>query len=153
MKTSVNFITARKRSLGQGNVFTPVYHSVHRGGWLPSMHHRSHDRGEEGQPPRGSPFRGVCIQGVGQTLPMGYYGIQAGGTHPTGMHYCLTFLLVIRKFDLFIGSGVLVRFSPGPAFSPTPQLLTSLGALQQYIYETMFLRNLRSLFWLVCHSN
>ena len=25
-------ITARKRSLGQGNIFTPVCHSVHRGG-------------------------------------------------------------------------------------------------------------------------
>ena len=25
------FITARKRSLGQGNIFTPVCHSVHRG--------------------------------------------------------------------------------------------------------------------------
>ena len=24
-------ITARKRSLGQGNIFTPVCHSVHRG--------------------------------------------------------------------------------------------------------------------------
>ena len=24
--------TARKRSLGQGNIFTPVCHSVHRGG-------------------------------------------------------------------------------------------------------------------------
>ena len=71
MKTSANFITARKRSLGQGNVFTPVYHSVHRGGWLPSMHHRSHDRGEEGQPPRGSPFRGVCIQGGWADSPHG----------------------------------------------------------------------------------
>ena len=30
-KTSV-LITARKRSLGQGNIFTPVCHSVHRGG-------------------------------------------------------------------------------------------------------------------------
>ena len=30
------FITARKRSLGQGNIFTPVCHSVHGGGhaWL-----------------------------------------------------------------------------------------------------------------------
>ena len=27
----VNIFTARKRSLGQGNVFTPVCHSVHRG--------------------------------------------------------------------------------------------------------------------------
>ena len=39
--------TTRKRSLGQGNVFTPVCHSVHggRGGWLPSMNHRSHHQG------------------------------------------------------------------------------------------------------------
>ena len=28
-------ITARKRSLGQGNIFTPVCHSVHRGGKMP----------------------------------------------------------------------------------------------------------------------
>ena len=37
MSTSVIslFITARKRSLRQGNIFTPVCHSVHRGG-LPS---------------------------------------------------------------------------------------------------------------------
>ena len=27
-----HIITARKRSLGQGNIFTPVCHSVHRGG-------------------------------------------------------------------------------------------------------------------------
>ena len=32
------------RSFGQGNVFTPVCHSDPMGvGWLPSMHHRSHD--------------------------------------------------------------------------------------------------------------
>ena len=33
---SGKIITARKRSLGQGNIFTPVCHSVHRGGraWL-----------------------------------------------------------------------------------------------------------------------
>ena len=29
---SLVIITARKRSLGQGNIFTPVCHSVHRGG-------------------------------------------------------------------------------------------------------------------------
>ena len=27
-----HLVTARKRSLGQGNIFTPVCHSVHRGG-------------------------------------------------------------------------------------------------------------------------
>ena len=37
--------TARKRSLGQGNVFTSVCHSVHGGVVCLSMHHRSHDRG------------------------------------------------------------------------------------------------------------
>ena len=31
-KTSFPIFTARKRSLGQGNIFTPVCHSVHRGG-------------------------------------------------------------------------------------------------------------------------
>ena len=29
------FFTARKRCLGQGNVFTPVRHSVHKGEWSP----------------------------------------------------------------------------------------------------------------------
>ena len=44
-------ITARRRS----HVFTPVCHSVHRAGWLPSMHHRSHDQGHlhQGGLPRG----------------------------------------------------------------------------------------------------
>ena len=53
-------ITARKQSLGQGNVFTPVCHSVHMG---------VHSRGGV------SASRGVCMGGclnpgrVGQTLP------------------------------------------------------------------------------------
>ena len=55
-------ITARKRSFGQGNVFTPSCHSVHRGGshWLPSMHHQSDDQGQSplgGLHPRGSAFK------------------------------------------------------------------------------------------------
>ena len=64
------FFTTRKRSLGQGNVFTPVCHSVHGG--------------RAGLHPGGrvSAFWGV---GVGHTPLMGY-GQRAGGTHPTGMH-------------------------------------------------------------------
>ena len=52
--------TARKRSLVQGNVFTGV--CPQEGGWLPSIHHRSHDQGRSalgglhpgglGRPPR-----------------------------------------------------------------------------------------------------
>ena len=51
------FITARKQSVGQGNVFTRVCHSVQRGG---SAH-----RGGGGLPPGRSAYgrRGVCIQG------------------------------------------------------------------------------------------
>ena len=66
------FFTARKRSLGQGNVFTPVCHSVHGG--------------RAGLHPGGrvSAFWGVGV-GVGHTPLMGY-GQRAGGTHPTGMH-------------------------------------------------------------------
>ena len=50
-----DIFTARKPGLEQGNVFTPVCHSVHRGSWLPSMHHRSHNQG--GLPPWGSASR------------------------------------------------------------------------------------------------
>ena len=74
--------TARKRSLGQGNVFTPVCHSV-RGGWLPSMHHWSHDRGS-------------ASGGVEQIPPQTTgYGQRAGGTPPTGMHSCGNYFSVL----------------------------------------------------------
>ena len=44
--------TAHKRSLGQGNVFTPAYHSVHGGGGLPP-----------GGSASGGLPRWVCLQG------------------------------------------------------------------------------------------
>ena len=62
------FITARK-NLGQGNIFTSMSFllSTGDGGWLPSMHHRSHDQG--GLPPGALRPGGVdpgvvCLQGV-----------------------------------------------------------------------------------------
>ena len=64
------FITARKRSLGQGNIFTPVCHSVHGGGacmvalgghaWLP--------RGVHGS------SRGSCMVALGE----GVHGCSEG---------------------------------------------------------------------------
>ena len=53
-----SIITARKRSLGQGNVFTPVCHSVQGVGQHPG---------------------GVSIRGVGKSPPM-----STGGLHPGG---------------------------------------------------------------------
>ena len=59
--TVTDIITARKRSLGQGNIFTPVCHSVHRGG----MH------GCSGGGMRGC-SEGVCVVAPGG----GVYGIR-----------------------------------------------------------------------------
>ena len=67
--------TTRKRSLGQGNVFTRVCHSVHDGGgrgWLSSMHHRSHDQHPGGwltsMHHRSHDRGGICIRGEGVYL-------------------------------------------------------------------------------------
>ena len=82
---SSSFITARKRSLGQGNIFTPVCHSVHRGG----VH--------------GCFGRGACVVALGGhawllrggcawLLPGGMHGCCSSGGHawllPGGMHGC-----------------------------------------------------------------
>ena len=70
--------TARKWSLGQGNVFTSVCTSVHEGG---DLHQRGRSASRAG---------GVCIGGgLGRPSPdTTGYGQQTGGTHPTGMHSC-----------------------------------------------------------------
>ena len=84
----VRMFTARKRSLGQGNVFTPVCHSVHiEGGLLPSMHHRSHDLG-------------CASRGVRQTPPryMGYYVILS--TSGRYASYWNTFLHIVLSYCL-----------------------------------------------------
>ena len=67
--------TAHKRSLGQGNVFTLVCHSVHRGGLHPGGLHPgvSASGREVDLHPGGSAFR---RRGVGRP-PIGYYGIQS----------------------------------------------------------------------------
>ena len=69
--------TDRKRSLGQGNIFAPVCHSVHREGSA-SVH--------AGIPPPWSRHPPGADHA-------GRYGQRAGGTHPTGMQSCLFLLL------------------------------------------------------------
>ena len=103
-------ITARKRSLGQGNIFTPVCHSVHRG-WVVSQHAlqvvSQHALQQGGLLLGGCLVRGVGVPGgdpPDQAPPR--TAIAAGGTHPTGMHSCL---VLIRTFSV-VSDKNLVRF-------------------------------------------
>ena len=88
----LRFVTARKRSLGQGNVFTRVCHSVH-GGW--GLHSggsasgRSASRGDLHQgglyPGGGSASRrGICIQEGGGSSSRRGVCIHEGDLHPGG---------------------------------------------------------------------
>ena len=70
----------RKPRLGQGNIFAPVCHSVHRGStWVGTPPDRYTPQGQV------HPLAGTHPGAV----HAGRYGQQAGGTHPTGMHSCL----------------------------------------------------------------
>ena len=84
----VSIITARKRSLGQGNSFTPVCHSVHWGGaWSWG-----------GLLPGGCLLRGGCLLLGGPGGDPPWTATTAGGTNPTGMHSCYTY--TFEKIDL-----------------------------------------------------
>ena len=94
-------ITARKRSLGQGNIFTPVCHSVHKGGGSASVHDGMPPPRDQAPPgpappgpgaPRDQAPRGPGTPG---TEHAGRYGQRAGGTHPTGMQSCFVFFYFI----------------------------------------------------------
>ena len=65
MLQTVNIFTTHKRSLGQGNIFTPICHSVHRGG----MH---------GLPGGMHGCQGACMVGVVCVIAGGV-GVVAGG--------------------------------------------------------------------------
>ena len=92
MKAKV--VTARKRSLGQGGVFTPVCHSVHREGLHPG-----------GLPPGGlhwrggSASRGVCMRGggeVGQWAKPPPYQILWDTVNEPAVHILLECILVFQ---------------------------------------------------------
>ena len=96
-RIDVVVITARKRSLGQGNIFTPVCHSVHRG--VPGPEGCVPDLG--GACSRGSALGGCLLwggawsgggggacSGGGCLVDTPRMATAAGGTHPTGMHSC-----------------------------------------------------------------
>ena len=99
-----------KRSFGQGNIFTPVCHSVHRGVW-------SREGGLQffgGVWSWGGLqfFRGEGLQFFGGLqfffffdfcFLWGYpppleYGQRSADTHPTGMHSCSMIQLLMQSF-------------------------------------------------------
>ena len=93
-------VTVRKRSLGQGNIFTPVCHSVHRGGlpncmlgYLPLRQQTPQEQTPPGPgtPPRRRPPWDQAPPRE-QTPPgakhAGRYGQRAGSKNPTGMQSC-----------------------------------------------------------------
>ena len=93
----IPIITARKRSLGQVNIFAPVCHSVHRG-FCPIACWDTPPRPEAGTLPRSRHPPGPEA-GTPQTrgryprcaVYAGRYRQQASGMHPTGMQSCFMF--------------------------------------------------------------
>ena len=101
-----------KRSFGQGNIFTPVCHSVHGGVLLarpPPRHREPPPRADNPPgwrtppgwttppgwrtPPEQNPPRMENQPPPGKQTPA--YGLRSAGTHPTGMHSCIQIRLPI----------------------------------------------------------
>ena len=74
----------------QGNVFTPVCHSIYRGEGSAQPPLDAEPPDAEPPPPMYTPLPPGC-------KPLHRYGQQAGGMHPTGMHTCIEFSFV-RSF-------------------------------------------------------
>ena len=98
-------ITAAKRSLEQGNIFTGVFLSTR--GWLASMHHRSRDQG--GLHPGGGSASGGGLHPGGSwanpTPPptpryMGYNGIQSTSGGYASYWHAFLFVLALKIPDL-----------------------------------------------------
>ena len=76
-----------QRSCGQGNIFTPVRHSVHRGGSPVGRTPPGPDPPCQGEPPRPDPPWHLSPPPP-RRKQTAAYGQRAAGTHPTGMHSC-----------------------------------------------------------------
>ena len=118
----MRIVTARKRSLGQGNIFTPVCHSVHRGGGLPQCMLGYHPLGpctplDHTPPGTMHPLDhappGPCTPSDAEHAER--YGQYAGGTHPTGMQSCCIFVRIppVLNFRFTFSTGnMLLRKIP-----------------------------------------
>ena len=83
--TTQLLFTARKRSLGQGNIFTSVCQEFcPQGGVSASVHAGIPPPGPGRHPRDQAPPR----PGTPRAEHAGRYSQRVGGTHPTGMHSC-----------------------------------------------------------------
>ena len=106
-------VTARKRSLGQGNIFTGVWLSMGV-----ASKHASQVTWPEGFCIQGICLQEVCIQGVGRPLPrnMVYYGVRS--TSGRYVSYWNAFLFHVFRFCVpELAADCLATFPllPGPS--------------------------------------
>ena len=91
LRSSVSIFTACKRSLRQGNVFTPVCNSVH-GGMSAPLHAGIYPLGRTPpcrHPPGHTPPR--------QTSPLGHYGIRSTTTNGRYASYLNAYLFFVMS--------------------------------------------------------
>ena len=112
--------TSRKRSLGQGNIFTSVCHSVQGGVCMAKggMHgeegcvwQRGHAWWRGANMVKGGACMvkgGMCGEGV---CVAGQMATVAGSMHPTGMHSCLK--KIWRTYVLFMGPLISLFWTSG----------------------------------------
>ena len=107
------------RSLGPGNIFAPVCHSVHRRGstlagtppgrYTPPDRYTPHRYTPRQVHPRGT----VTPRGryTSQQCMLGY-GQQAGSTHPTGTHSCFSLISDFKgqKFEILNPDNIDLHF-------------------------------------------
>ena len=122
----LTLITARKRSLGQGNIFTPVCHSVHGGGeyLVGTPPGQVHPPGQVLHPPG-------QVHPPGRYTPPPRYGQRVGGMHPTGMQSCYMYSYGLEPKRIFTArnsSCEKVIFSQACDFHKCVSRILSMGA-------------------------
>ena len=102
------FFTARKRSLGQGNVFTPVCHSVHRGGVSFPACITGH-MNDQGCLHRGG---SVCLEGGVCLQVVRIWGVciqvWGGGDRQTSLHWILRDMVNKRVVRILLECNLVI---------------------------------------------
>ena len=103
--SGIYYLYRPQRSCGQGNIFTPVCHSVHRGEGvcLSACWDTTPPRD---QTPPGPPRADTPREQTSPSDQTPAYGLRAVGTHPTGMHSCWVMKLSGKKMSFLLRKNV-----------------------------------------------